>query len=218
MRPSYITVAIPSLAIYANSLDDPTLSPEQNPLIREGCERLPDRRTNRYRLTVEAASDLLALVEGCPALSGDFGADDGGRETRACWTLVERLQGALGEITREEQQAPREGSPQTRHTPGPWVSRRLKARGTVIERDNGRLVRPEVATVAERYERDANARLIAAAPELLEALRGLDDACLLGCPHRSKRSKEYGRQGQDCGKCSRCIARAAIAKATEVQP
>ena len=91
----------------------------------------------------------------------------------------------------------------SKHTPGPWVF-------SAIDSTEGFLVvekaRPQslVATVCKRNgcgwacpheEPWANARLIAAAPDLLEALREMLDA-------------------QVCGDCALCDkARAAIAKA-----
>lgn len=93
----------------------------------------------------------------------------------------------------------------TKHTPGPWEvlpgeSRKpyLRVRGTCL----GRLYK--IANVLLGFsteESKANARLIAAAPELLEALESIRD--LPAHPMR-KRAVE--------------IATAAIAKATGEQP
>ena len=104
------------------------------------------------------------------------------------------------------------------HTKGPWE---------VVRTDAGIIVRTESAKKtrfgASRYaaiggfdrsdpeqlaEALANARLIAAAPELLEALKGLAEAyCRAGAPlTREERAEDRKRF---------FAARAAIAKATE---
>ena len=62
-----------------------------------------------------------------------------------------------------------------KHTPGPWYSRNGSSphfQGQIASESTG-------ATVAISYsdEDGANARLIAAAPELLDALQNLLDAC-----------------------------------------
>ena len=81
------------------------------------------------------------------------------------------------------------------HTPGPWHVNEL---GNVA--DKTRIVIGVIATTFESYSGEANARLIAAAPDLLEALKemldGHEDACT-----------GYGEGAAD-------KARAAIAKAT----
>lgn len=60
------------------------------------------------------------------------------------------------------------------HTPGPWVFEKLRA-GTILAIQSGEIRIAEVvkwATVdpIAQSEREANANLLAAAPELLEAL------------------------------------------------
>lgn len=64
----------------------------------------------------------------------------------------------------------------SKHTPGPWETNRFHAilGGTEIQYVNGS-GRPQVALacVVEEGSQEANARLISAAPELLEALRGV---------------------------------------------
>ena len=99
---------------------------------------------------------------------------------------------------------------ETKHTPGPWTAH-------PIELNHGLPYTPVAAStlIAKAYstafgdheQSDANARLIAAAPELLEALKGLDEA--------------YCRAGADLTRDERhedrlrlIAARAAIAKAT----
>jgi hypothetical protein len=69
----------------------------------------------------------------------------------------------------------------SKHTPGPWVVNDIRDCGTFIqtkeEFENGRLTIGVVESATNRtyyptrYEAKANARLIAAAPELLDALQ-----------------------------------------------
>ena len=100
------------------------------------------------------------------------------------------------------------------HTPGQWTVMTLPARDgggcRVIVREPASPLQPTVlATVstARGAWRD-NARLIAAAPEMLEALQGMLAA------RGAWRCDEAG----PCGECPLCLAwdraRAAIAKAT----
>lgn len=84
------------------------------------------------------------------------------------------------------------------HTPGPW-----KREGIEIYASAPANVRPHIARVI--YGDTANARLIAAAPELLEALKHLDNAI------------NEPSLGIDLIEASD-KARAAIAKAEGVQP
>lgn len=111
------------------------------------------------------------------------------------------------------------------HTPGPWTVLPEEADKDYLRIRGTRLgVRYKVANVhhlrfegvhAVVRERDdaesmANARLIAAAPELLEALKNLDEAyCRSGGPlTRAERHEDRQRL---------IAARAAIAKATGEQ-
>ena len=88
----------------------------------------------------------------------------------------------------------------SKHTPGPWTVDRTSKGWEVLpppEVDGG------VAFVFDHgnTEDNANACLIAAAPELLEALKLFaDGSCDSGCADSSE-------------KCNGCRARAAIAKA-----
>lgn len=103
----------------------------------------------------------------------------------------------------------------SKHTPGPWHVGTQNDLLYVIDR------RPatsndypdhnaDVAAIAKVYcgnESEANARLIATAPELLEALRGMMAAY------------EELHARYDLGECQATVdARAAIAKATGEQP
>lgn len=107
----------------------------------------------------------------------------------------------------------------TKHTPGPWiVSSHPTANTYNLEiKHNDNLVAVAACqtwgygATATRLEAQANARLIAAAPELLEALRACEEELRLwanGINHRNmnkaKVSAKYGAIG---------LARTAIAKA-----
>jgi hypothetical protein len=94
-----------------------------------------------------------------------------------------------------------------KHTPGPWEALHIDHRWHIRTADwiNGPLGGPMgKAAIADLYEGDAdsaNARLIAAAPELLEALAQIVDAY------------DYKGIGVTLPKSSLVLARAAIAKA-----
>lgn len=94
----------------------------------------------------------------------------------------------------------------SKHTPGPWT---VKGVTYGVPGAMADVVYVEVKgdpghVIAHVYGQDLdNARLIAAAPELLQALRAMD-------PDNPSRSDCNGRK---CGECSTCRARAAIAKA-----
>ena len=57
------------------------------------------------------------------------------------------------------------------HTPGPWAARRMHTGGFDIMDPRNRDVVTVYGGGVETESREANARLIAAAPDLLEALR-----------------------------------------------
>ena len=59
------------------------------------------------------------------------------------------------------------------HTPGPWTARRMHTGGFDIMDPRNRDVVTVYGGGVETESREANARLIAAAPDLLEALRQL---------------------------------------------
>ena len=89
-----------------------------------------------------------------------------------------------------------------RHTPGPWT----------VEKGNVGSLHPLFVVAPDRDGLrpwcDADARLIAAAPELLEAL----DACQDLLFASADEGAELGTYGRDCWEAMQA-ARAAIAKA-----
>lgn len=104
----------------------------------------------------------------------------------------------------------------SKHTPGPWrlsdeSPRIIKKDFRGIGRDSGCLIastmgRDDSGFYASNKEADANARLIAAAPDLLEALECMIiGACAVAVPHNGERAVLQEAVN---------IARAAIAKAT----
>lgn len=99
----------------------------------------------------------------------------------------------------------------SKHTKGPWIfkegSRERAANSTVYKADEADMlichVICEDINDLQRAEDIANARLIAAAPELLQALKmflHIDPRC-----HRGVVS---------CGECAACLGNSAVAKAT----
>ena len=91
---------------------------------------------------------------------------------------------------------------ETKHTPGPWC---LSDESPMIIEDECKVIVGSASTYPNsgyfpgQKEAEANARLIAAAPELLEALeKALDDSAC---------------DGDQCGTEWHELARAAIAKA-----
>lgn len=105
------------------------------------------------------------------------------------------------------------------HTPGPWTTLPeecdkpyIRVRGTVL---GGRFKIANVLTPVyegvhqrEAVETRANARLIAAAPDLLEALQSIAECC-----EEDQTARDYASRQTEI----RGIARAAIAKATGEQ-
>ena len=96
---------------------------------------------------------------------------------------------------------------ETKHTPGPWNSR-IKSERTwnvgVYDAQGNEVAHVSVKSALTAHRRDADARLIAAAPDLLSALQQIEclDDSVIGVNRI-----EYARN----------IARAAIAKATGEQ-
>lgn len=95
-----------------------------------------------------------------------------------------------------------------KHTPGPWVVRTIDQSLATVETQDGRYIIGNAGQLraddwrTDHIERKANARLIAAAPELLEALV---DVMFRHVPFENKSA--YAAK-----------ARAAIAKATGETP
>ena len=103
-----------------------------------------------------------------------------------------------------------------KHTPGPW---KVGEGNVVLTEDcptnNALAVSPIYCVAAcnfarpqdRDYEREANARLVSAAPELYEALQ----KCLPStCQGKGIASPVHGKH---CGICGYCLGTAAIAKA-----
>lgn len=91
----------------------------------------------------------------------------------------------------------------TKHTPGPWHIARFDATTVEIRSERGLIV-AEVGNTST--EDDANARLIAAAPELLSALQRIADRNLTYLSGKV--------MGDQISYEDVAAARAAIAKAT----
>ncbi len=96
------------------------------------------------------------------------------------------------------------------HTPGPWVfggknsweiwsNAKGESHGYAVA-----YLKPKLDNrpIQDEAEREANARLIAAAPELLEALKGIPDH-ILNCGHAYPHTAA----------CFCCVVKAALAKA-----
>lgn len=84
-----------------------------------------------------------------------------------------------------------------RHTPGPWIANggyiRLDKCGTAFIR-----IMPKYGPVAtDKEERKANARLIAAAPELLEACEKLFDVATKATEELTLACRCYATEDQD---------------------
>lgn len=72
----------------------------------------------------------------------------------------------------------------SKHTPGPWIAKdatlpnRAVTRWVILEPENGFTLADTGNADTDKKQDAANARLIAAAPDLLEALRSLTYQCL----------------------------------------
>ena len=97
------------------------------------------------------------------------------------------------------------------HTPGPWDVEPKGSRHFVDGADGLTVAYLDRAGVRERAEIEANARLIAAAPELLEALEGAEELAEGAIKLLRQLDMETGRIAAECVLRD---ARAAIAKAT----
>jgi hypothetical protein len=117
----------------------------------------------------------------------------------------------------------------TQHTPGPWENKNGNISGKWGKQDIGIAIVGTTRFCGDdaggpkdkrmRSEDKANARLIAAAPELLAALAKAVDCMVCYIPKAAKGYKEgcfkYVAGGSDMWncECAICQARAAIAKA-----
>lgn len=102
----------------------------------------------------------------------------------------------------------------TKHTPGPWKAEGWK--GIVVNDSNGHTLALAPGCSYSIEEMAANARLIAAAPDLLEALQNVIASTALPSAWSDDISEaQWQRQRLD--EC-RDFARAAIAKATGETP
>lgn len=97
-----------------------------------------------------------------------------------------------------------------KHTPGPWKVESRTTQGQFVTETH--IVAEDGSHIAEvsPCEIEPNARLIAAAPELLEALRPLQ----VWAEHARREARAYGREGEAdyMGELAD-NARAAVAKA-----
>jgi len=66
----------------------------------------------------------------------------------------------------------------TKHTPAPWKFKDTGASAKIISADGGTIATIIVTSKGTPEEKKANARLIAAAPELLEAAQKALDDCV----------------------------------------
>jgi hypothetical protein len=104
------------------------------------------------------------------------------------------------------------------YTPGPWRASPAKPDGSCFRADvvtrsrkSGLDIMPAQAAGYTANEAAANAQLIAAAPDLLEALKNLvppDADCV-----RSSHGEEYSHHPPRPEECEVCAGRAAIALA-----
>ena len=97
----------------------------------------------------------------------------------------------------------------SKHTPGPW-----RVQGKIVVSSTNRVVSdPDPGFAGPvRQERPYNARLIAAAPELLEALRGCADMLREAGKDFAVNNPRAARP--NLAEIHERVARAAIAKAT----
>ena len=72
------------------------------------------------------------------------------------------------------------------HTPGPWYlddAPDVKHPSVVLADDGATIVAEAMTVVAEQHDAEANARLIAAAPDLLAEVKRLRDLHILACDY-----------------------------------
>lgn len=96
-----------------------------------------------------------------------------------------------------------------KHTPGPW-----ELLGLDIVSDPGVIATTPTPQRGGVFDREGNARLIAAAPELLEALKALHEDYALheGC-YCGQLVGGCKKDGEPLHVCGFCLSDAAIAKA-----
>lgn len=95
----------------------------------------------------------------------------------------------------------------TKHTPGPWIAKEFAGNWNVTTTEKPRT--HNVCKVSDLDDTEANARLIAAAPELLEALRSCLEWMEFTIPKLNETNTHRMNWGGPISK-----ARAAISKAT----
>ena len=109
---------------------------------------------------------------------------------------------------------------QQKHTPGPWEAewhRKYKQWNVFPESGKAVVSVTDLCGEYSKEETEANARLIAAAPDLLEALKAIVSnqiRCLEDNPLMKKESRPYPWVEMDIHRSDLDAARAAIAKAT----
>lgn len=150
---------------------------------------VPTRRRNSqtWDMTIEDAKSLLGYITGCPAFQGPRYADCDPRETQACRRTAKTIETKIRRVTDKwpathhhhnhtrDHESQGDKMNQPKHTLGPW---QVLAGGydTMIcaETEDGQVELATVHSSAEYQDRlpcEANAALIAAAPQLLEALQ-----------------------------------------------
>jgi len=92
----------------------------------------------------------------------------------------------------------------TSYTPGPWKTAQRTTRGEFVTETHIYSANGSHIAEVRPNQIDANARLIAAAPDLLEALNGIMSGIGDGCECLDGEAKRH---------CFFCLARAAIEKA-----
>ena len=111
----------------------------------------------------------------------------------------------------------------SKHTPGPWSALTPDQFGRPVQADWVVAGGDAYICVAPQWDEEyrdeslANARLIAAAPEMLQALQELDLTCTVDVLNPCWDNRPADIAGKHWGggtACPHCIARAAISKAT----
>jgi hypothetical protein len=105
------------------------------------------------------------------------------------------------------------------HTPGPWEIEQIGVATTI--NGNGGIVAEVYSDTGNQQEEDANARLIAAAPDMLEALKALEEVSqqlawvshLASVPERRNEYLAEASKADEMNDRAVDMRRAAIAKA-----